>query len=65
MLEMVYNQTTKIALKFINLQHNLIISFMKLVIELVGVDRLEHLLAERNSWISLDARTCRLAEVHI
>ena len=65
MLEMVYDQTTKIALKFINFQHNLIISFTKLVIEFVGVDGLEHLLAERNSRISLDTRTCGLAEVHI
>ena len=43
MLEMVYDPTTTIALKFINLQHNLIKSYMKLVIEFVGVDRLEQL----------------------
>ena len=43
MLEMVYDPTTTTALKFINLQHNLIISYMKLVIKLVGVDGLEQL----------------------
>ena len=65
MLEMVYNQTTATALKFINLQHNLSKSYMKLVIEFVGVDGIEHLWVESNSRISLDARACGLAEVHI
>ena len=41
MLEMVYDPTTTIAWKFINLQHNLIISYMKLVIEFMGIDGLE------------------------
>ena len=40
MLEMVYDPGTTIALKSINLQHNLIISYMKLVIELVDIDGL-------------------------
>ena len=40
MLEMVYNPTAFITLKFINLQHNLIISYMKLVIEFVSGDDL-------------------------
>ena len=53
MLEIVYNPTTTIALKFINLQHNLVISYMKLVMEFVDVDGLEHLRAEPNSWICL------------
>ena len=65
MPEMVYNQTTAIALKFINLQHNLIISYRKLVIEFVGVGGLEHFWVERNRRISLDTRACELAEVHI
>ena len=43
MLEKVYNPTTAIALKFIDLQHNLITSYVKLVIEFVDVDGLEHL----------------------
>ena len=33
---MVYDPTTSITLKFINLQHNLIISYMKLIIEFVS-----------------------------
>ena len=57
--------TTTIALKFINLQHNLIILYMKLVVEFVRVDGLEHLWAECNSQICLDARACELAEVHV
>ena len=65
MLEMVYNQTTATALKFINLQHSLIKSYMKLVIEFVGVDGIEHLWVEGNSRIYLDARACGLSEVHI
>ena len=65
MLEMVYNPTATIALKFINLEHNLIISYMKLVIEFVGVNGLEHLWAEHNSQICLDARACGLAEVNV
>ena len=36
MLEMVYDPTTSITLKFISLQHNLIISYMKLIIEFVS-----------------------------
>ena len=43
MLEMVYNTTTIIASKLISLQHNLIISYMKLVIKFVGVNEFEHL----------------------
>ena len=43
MLEMVYDQTTINAFKFIGLKHNLTISYMKLVIEFVGVDGVEHL----------------------
>ena len=43
MLETVYNPTTTIALKFTNLLHNLIISYMKLEIEFAGVSGLEHL----------------------
>ena len=35
---MVYNPTNIIVLKFIKLQHILIISYMKLVIEFVGDD---------------------------
>ena len=40
MLEMVYDPTATVALKFISLKHNLIICYMKLVIEFVGVDGL-------------------------
>ena len=65
MLEMVYDPTTTTVLKFINLQLNLIISYMKLVIEFVGVDGLEHLWGERNGQIYLDTRACGLAEVHV
>ena len=65
MLEMVYDPTAAIALKFINLQHNFIISYMRFVIEFMGVDGLEHLIAERNSRIGLDTRACGLAEVHL
>ena len=65
MLEMVYNPTTTFAMKFFNLQHDLVISYMKLVIEFVDVDRLEHLWAERNSWIYFNTRACGLAEVHV
>ena len=43
MLEMVCNLTTTTALKFIDLLHNLVISYVKLVIEFVGVNGLEHL----------------------
>ena len=43
MLEMVYDPTSNIALKLISLQHNLIISYRKLVIEFVSVNGLEHL----------------------
>ena len=49
MRELVYNPTSTVALKFINLEPNLIISYMKLVIEFVGVDWLEHLWVEHNS----------------
>ena len=56
MLEMVYNPTTTIAL-----QHNLVISYMKLVMEFVDVNGIEHLGAECNSWICLDTYllTCK------
>ena len=43
MLEMVYDPTITIALKFINLLHNLVISYVKLVINFVGVSGFEHL----------------------
>ena len=43
MLEMVYNPTITTALKVINLQLSLIISYVKLLIEFVSVDGLEHL----------------------
>ena len=65
MLEIVYNPTTTIALKFIILQHSLVLSFMKLVIRFMDVDGLEHPWAERNSRIYLDARACGLAEVYV
>ena len=65
MLDMVYNPTTAIALKFINLRQNLIISYMKLVIEFMSVDGLEHLWAERNSRTCFDSRVGGLAEVHV
>ena len=59
MLEMVYHPTTTIALKFIDLLHNLVISYMKLVFESVGVNGLEHLWAECNR-IGFEARACGL-----
>ena len=62
---MIYDPTTTIMLKLINLQHNLIMSYMKLVIEFVSVNGLEHLWVERNSRICLDTRTCGLVEVHV
>ena len=43
MLEMAYNATTTISLKFINVQLNVVTSYMKLVIEFVDVTGLEHL----------------------
>ena len=43
MLEMVYDQTTSIPLKCISLLHNLGISYVKVVIEFMGVNGLEHL----------------------
>ena len=43
MLKMVYNPTIIVALKFIDLQYNLVISYMKLLIEFVDVDGFEHL----------------------
>ena len=46
MLEMVHNPATITALEFINLQHSLTISYTKLLIELTGVDGLEHFWAE-------------------
>ena len=61
---MVYDPTTTTALEFINLQQNLIISYMKSVIEFVAVDGLEYLCAERNSWICLINRARGVAEVH-
>ena len=62
---MVYDPTTTNTLKFINLQHNLIISYMKLVIEFMCVNGLEHLLAECSIRICLDAGACIFAEVHV
>ena len=61
---MVYDPTTTTALEFINLQQNLIISYMKSVIEFVAVDGLEYLCVERNSWICLINRAGGVAEVH-
>ena len=43
MLEMVYDPTNTTALKFVDVLHKLVISYVKLVIEFVGVDGLEHL----------------------
>ena len=43
MLEMVYDPTSTIPLKFIDMLYNLVILHAKLVIEFVDVDRLEHL----------------------
>ena len=65
MLEMVFNPTTNIALKFIDLQHNLVISNMKLAIEFVDANGLEHLWAEHNSRIFLDATACGISEIHV
>ena len=65
MLGMVYNPTTTIPSKFINLLHNLEIPQVKLVIELMGVNRLQHLQAERNSQICFDTMACGHAEVHV
>ena len=50
MLKMVYNLTITVALKFIDLQYNSVISYMKLLIEFVDVDGFEHLWAEGNSF---------------
>lgn len=65
MLEIVYDAITTTALIFINLLHNLVIPCVKMVVEFVGVNGLEHLWKERNSRIRLGARACRLAEVHV
>ena len=54
MLKIVYNPTTTIAFKFINLQCNLGWSYVKLVIELMDVDELEHPWVERNRRICLE-----------
>ena len=53
---MVYDPTITTALKFIALLHNLVISYVKLVIEFMGVNGLKYLLAECNSQIRLDAK---------
>ena len=50
MPEMVYHKTTIIALKIINLQHNLVIGYMKLGIEFVNFSRIEDLQVESNNW---------------
>ena len=42
MLELVCNPATTTALKCVNLQHNLIIFYMKLVITFVDVDGFKH-----------------------
>ena len=65
MLEMVYDPTNTTALKFVDVLHKLVISYVKLVIEFVGVDGLEHLWAERNSRICLEASACGFVKVHI
>ena len=61
---MVYNPTNILLLKSIKLQHILIISYMKLVIESMGDDKLEHFWEERNRWVCLATRACGLAEVY-
>lgn len=38
---MVYDPTTTITLKFIDLQHKLIVSYVKSLIEFVGINGLE------------------------
>ena len=43
MLEMVYDPTSHVELKFIDLLHNLVIPHLKFVIEFVGVNGIEHL----------------------
>ena len=43
MLEMTYNPNSTIALTFIDLQHDLVMTYMKAVITLVGVEGPEHL----------------------
>ena len=40
MMEMVYDPTTTIALKFTDLQHNLVISYVKLAINVNGLEHL-------------------------
>ena len=62
MLEMVYDQTTTTALKFINIVHNLVISYVKLINQFMGLKGLENLLVEHNSRIRLYAWVCGLAE---
>ena len=65
MLEMVYDPTSTIPLKFIDMLYNLVILHAKLVIEFVDVDRLEHLWAKRNNRNRLNTRASGLAEVHV
>ena len=65
MLEMVYDPTSTILLKFIDMLYNLVILHAKLVIEFVDVDRLEHLWAKRNNRNRLNTRASGLAEVHV
>ena len=43
MRQMVYDPTTTTELKFMDLQRDLLISYVKLVIEFGSVDGLEHL----------------------
>ena len=51
---------------YVEIHHNLIISYMKMVIESVDLDGIENPWAKRSSrvWICLDARACGLTEVH-
>ena len=60
MVEMVYDPTTTIVLKCIDLLHDLVKSYVKLAIEFVGANGFEHLWVECNHWICLDARACGL-----
>ena len=62
---MVYDPTTTTVLKFINIVHNLVISYVKLINQFMGLKGLENLLVEHNSRIRLDAWVCGLAEVHV
>ena len=63
MSEMVYDPTTTTVLKLIDLLHNLVILFVKLVIDFVGINGLENLWPECSNRIRLDARVCGLQKL--